>query len=97
MTERWRPPVHPMHKDLDPVDPKVPQWKTSDPKAPKPFEMRCNRCHSSGRIPCEMCSGRGETIVGRDMRGHPKYGSCRGCMGLKTMRCRGCGGVGWTS
>lgn len=60
-----------------------------------PYKHRCGRCVSTGRLPCEICNGRGEVSVGSDAYGNLKYARCSGCFGLKIMRCKNCGGVGY--
>ena len=70
-------------------------WKSIGSDQSKPEKQRCNRCGISGRIPCDTCNGKGEMIIGRDERGYPKFACCSACFGLKTMRCRNCGGAGF--
>lgn len=96
MTHRWRPPQHPLARQQETAEGPYYPWANGKPEKKKADPLRCNRCFASGRIPCEMCGGRGQTIIGRDIRGYPNYGSCQACMGSKTMRCRTCGGVGFT-
>jgi hypothetical protein len=67
---------------------------SSNSEAAKQAKQKCVRCHGSGRIVCEICGGRGSTLLRVGKLGHPEYKACRGCFGLKTMRCRTCGGTG---
>lgn len=55
-------------------------------------QRRCHRCHGSGRAPCTICNGKGQSVKGRNLEGLPIFGQCEGCVGLKTSRCTSCGG-----
>ncbi len=57
---------------------------------------RCHRCRGTGRAACQICSGAGDVLRGRDIFGRAQYTRCCGCFGTRTIRCSTCAGVGWT-
>lgn len=57
---------------------------------------RCHRCRGTGQAVCQICSGAGEVMRGRDIFGRFQYARCCGCFGTKSTRCPTCGGLGWT-
>ena len=70
-------------------------WQPPARLPEKPKKQSCTRCRAAGRVPCEICGGRGETIAGRDAKGYPTYTRCNGCFGNRSMRCRNCSGEGF--
>lgn len=56
---------------------------------------RCHRCRGTGQAVCQICSGSGEVLRGKDLFGRFQYARCCGCFGTKSTRCPTCGGMGW--
>jgi hypothetical protein len=56
---------------------------------------RCTRCRGTGQAVCQICSGAGAVMTGRDVFGRLQQTRCAGCFGTKCTRCVTCAGTGW--
>jgi hypothetical protein len=59
-------------------------------------DRKCNRC-TAGRVRCPRCGGAGIPGGGKRLSYFEKEaGRCRDCLGVGTLTCMGCGGIGVT-